>query len=124
VGCLYTEDEMKGLDIHKLVESAHGHGVIHAVVPFNPERLEKHKDEISDLLDQLSDDFKRGMSFLKMPFDKYDYQWGEHTNCEELLILGTAIGRLEFCIGREFWKSLPVGVPYFYLLDREGKHYE
>jgi hypothetical protein len=124
VDCLYREDEMRGISIHELAESAHGHGVVHKVVPLHPERLATHKEEINDLLDELHNDFKEGMSFLKMPFDKHNHQWGEHPNCEELLILGDAIGRIEFCLPRDMWSALPGGVPYFFLLDREGNHYE
>jgi hypothetical protein len=40
-------------------------------------------------------------------------QWGEHSNIEELLCLGTAIGKVHFQFPRDMWSMFPGGMPYF-----------
>ena len=85
-------------------------------VGFNPIRLNKHKEDIVQLLDNLKDEFKQdlggGYSFLEACFDKYGNHWGEHRNVEELFLLGIAIDKVEYLLPRELWMTLPGGVPY------------
>ena len=85
-------------------------------VGFNPIRLNKHKEDIIQLLDNLKDEFKQesgcGYSFLGACFDKYGNHWGEHRNVEELFLLGIAIDKVEYLLPRELWMILPGGVPY------------
>lgn len=84
---------------------------------FHPERLASHKADIEAMCDQLSDDFKKagggGSSFLNASITKDGRQWGEHSNIDELLCLGTAIGKIAFLMPRELWSALPGGMPYF-----------
>jgi hypothetical protein len=81
-------------------------------VGFCSERVEVHRPEIHELCEELSDQFKSGMSFLDMCIDKYNRQWGEHTNMQELMLLGIAAGKMKYCLPKEFWDSLPGNVPY------------
>ena len=85
-------------------------------VEFNPIRLNKHKEDIVQLLDNLKDEFKQesggGYSFLEACFDKDGNHWGEHRNVEELFLLGIAIDKVEYLLPRELWMTLPGGVPY------------
>lgn len=85
-------------------------------VGFNPVRLNQHKKEIEELLNELDDKFKvnvgGGYSFLCAPIDKHGNQWGEHRNVEELFLLGIAIDKVSYLFPREIWGSLPGGVPY------------
>ena len=85
-------------------------------VGFNPIRLNKHKEDIVQLLDNLKDEFKQdlggGYSFLEACFDKDGNHWGEHRNAEELFLLGIAIDKVEYLLPRELWMTLPGGVPY------------
>jgi hypothetical protein len=53
------------------------------------------------------------MSFLNACVDKHGNHWGEHPSVEQLLVLGVAIGKIEYCLPREYWRALPGGVPYF-----------
>ena len=85
-------------------------------VGFNHTRLNKHREDIVQLLDNLKDEFKQdlggGYSFLEACFDKDGNHWGEHRNVEELFLLGIAIDKVEYLLPRELWMALPGGVPY------------
>lgn len=85
-------------------------------VGFDPEKLAKNKETVQGLLRELPDEFMAskggGMSFLQMCVDKNGAQWGEHRNMEELVLLGLAVGAVEYCLPRELWGILPGGVPY------------
>ena len=84
---------------------------------FRRDSIEKHANDIKDLLDQLPNQFTEdgggGWTFLEMCTRKDGTQWGEHRNCEELLCLGIASGWVKFLLPREIWGALPGGVPYF-----------
>lgn len=86
-------------------------------VGFHPERLEANRSTIETYLAQLPDEFKAdgggGSSFLNACLTKEGTQWGEHSNIEELLLLGTALGAVSYTLPREMWTALPGGVPYF-----------
>lgn len=75
-------------------------------------RVLEHKDEIHAMLEELNPLFKEGYTFLQMPFDKNDRQWGEQPTAQELLVMGMAIGELKYCFPREMWMVLPGSVPY------------
>lgn len=81
---------------------------------FNEQKVIKHKDEINSMLDTMNPTFKEGWSFLNLCFDKDNSQWtGSHRAMQELMCLGIAIDRIEYCTNdREFWKILPGGMPY------------
>lgn len=80
-------------------------------------KLEKNKETIKELANQLPDSFMKskggGMSFLNACMDKTDCQWGEQTHVARLLALGMAIGYIEYCLPESMWKALPGGMPYF-----------
>lgn len=84
---------------------------------FNRERLEPHRGDIRSMLNQLPDEFMEkiggGWSFLDACLTKEGTHWGEHTDIDKLLCLGLAIGKIEFCLDRDYWKFFPGGVPYF-----------
>lgn len=88
---------------------------------FHPGRIDQHRKEINDMLDQLPDSFSKskggGMSFLNMCVDKDDNQWGEHIHMDHLVCLGIAIGRAEY-LGREMASMLPGGMPYVSIGER------
>lgn len=84
-------------------------------VGFHPGRLEERKPDIVSMLGQLSDDFTKngGMSFLNACITKEGEHWGEHPTVDQLLCLGLAIDKIEYCFPRENWNVLPGGMPYF-----------
>ena len=51
------------------------------------------------------------MSFLRMCMTKDGVHWGEHPDCDNLICLGIAIGKLEIIL-KDFVNDLPGGVPY------------
>ena len=107
--CLYKEGE--DTTNHVAVKG------VRLNIGFNPERLEKHKQDIELMLGQLPDEFKKetggGYTFLNACVTVNKNQWGEHENVDELLVLGLAIKKVEFLMPREDWKKLPGGMPYF-----------
>jgi len=108
--CLFREGEDT---------SAHvpGEGIITLSFGFHLDRLEKHRNEIHDMLNELPDSFKAtgggGMSFLNACEDKHGNQWtGFHQHMEQLFVLGNAIGKVSYLMPREFWSMLPGAMPY------------
>lgn len=84
---------------------------------FHPERLEKHRQEIIELLNELEDSFKEGsgggMSFLQACNDKHGNQWTDlHRVMEQLFCLGIGIDKAQYLMPRELWSALPGGMPY------------
>lgn len=105
--CLYTQEEVDHNDTKGMI-------VVDGVmgeIGFNPERIEKNKVLIQELLKGLSPDFKQGITFLNMPFNN-DGQWGEQKNANELLCLGLAIQELSYPAPRDMWNIMPGGMPY------------
>jgi hypothetical protein len=86
-------------------------GVAHSFL-IDKQKVNSHMDKINEFLNELSDTFKEGMSFLALPFDKNNNQWGEQMNAEQLMVLGIAAGRIKLCLPKEMWNLLPGGVPY------------
>lgn len=87
-------------------------GIVHSFA-FNKEFIEKHRDEIFNLIHQLPNSFKDGMSFLNMCMNQNGEQWGEHPNAEELACLGIAAGVMIECSPFEMRPMLPGGMPYY-----------
>lgn len=110
--CLFKdgEDTGNGIDVEGVIVN----------VKFNPERIEENKAKIIEMLDELPDNFKEGQgggwSFLNACMDKYDSQWGEHKNIEQLVMLGIAIAKVKYGMPKEMWNILPGGMPYITIL--------
>ena len=106
--CLYTEAELNG---NKPNYAIYAEGIT-----FNPKKIKKYKKTISLFLDELPKEFKKteggGWSFLKMPFDKNEHQWGEQSDAQQLLLLGLATGKAKYLFPRELCIILPGSVPY------------
>jgi hypothetical protein len=94
---------------------------ITCTVGFNPQSIEKNKEQIEEMLKDLPDDFQEnkggGMSFLNACNDKTGNQWtGLHQRMEQLFQLGLAINKVKCLFPREIWKNLPGGMPYYIVL--------
>lgn len=93
-----------------------GEGVMKKV-GLHPDRLQARKADIESMLNELPESFHAatggGHSFLNACLTKDGEQWGEHSNIDELIMLGNAIGKVEFNAPRELWSALPGGMPYF-----------
>lgn len=97
-------------------------GIINTI-GFHPERIQQHAEDIYDMLKQLPSEFMKtgggGHSFLAACVDKNQQQWGEHQNMEELMLLGLAIKKVQYCLPREMWSVLPGSMPYFVVDDED-----
>jgi hypothetical protein len=86
-------------------------------IGFEPNRLKANKPKILELAKSIvTDPFMKGtgdgMSFLQLCEDREGNQWGEHRNMEQLVLLCKGLGMADYCLPKEFWGSLPGGVPY------------
>lgn len=115
--CLFTKEEVKDLAPG---QSPPGAVLVRGVtvsVGMHQDRLNKHKEEIKELLSQLPDAFYSnkggGMSLLNLPFlNDETTQWGEHKSAEQLMLMGIASKLMKYCAPKEMWAALPGGVPY------------
>lgn len=86
--------------------------------PFDIDRINDHRADIIDMLNQLPDTFHvgsgDGWTFLNMCIDNHGAQWtGLHLTCDKLLCLGMAIGACQFTIKQpDLWRMFPGGMPY------------
>lgn len=85
---------------------------------FDRNRLEKHRQDVISMLEQLPDGFKKGTgdgwSFLNLCEDKDGRLWtGMHKIMDELccLAIGLKIGAF-LPPDREMWSMFPGGLPY------------
>lgn len=97
---------------------------VHANVGFSPKNLEKYEEKVVEFLNDLDEKFFEGTgdgySFLHVPFDKEGHQWGEQRDGDRLMMLGIALGYVEYLMPKMFWGMLPGSVPY-YVIHKEKK---
>lgn len=116
IDCLFRDNEIDSDSKPKNnIEPVIGYGIM-GNVGFHPDRIENHRSEIIEMLNELPTEFHKdsggGWSFLNMVNDKNGIHWGEHQDAEHLMQLGTALGKVEVQLPREIWSALPGGVPY------------
>lgn len=111
--CLYRQEEITD---NKPPEGFIEGDAIVKKYAFHPGRLDEKKEIIKELLSDMQDPFFMdkggGWTFLNMPFDRHDQQWGEQPTAGDLCALGIASGMLKFLLPRDMWSSLPGSVPY------------
>lgn len=108
--CLYKEEDLENEKPKNKPIKVEG---ICMNVWFNPVYVEKNKNEINKLVNNLHPNFKEGWSFVNLNLDKKSNQWtGNHRTMELLLLLGLATGKMEYCCSREMWSFLPLKLPY------------
>ena len=121
-GCLYKEDEIKGID-GVPADAVIVEGIINKF-GFHPGRLEEQRTKVTEWLKALPYQFRKGVggdgwSFLNACNQENGVQWtGLHENMEQLFCLGMGLGLVECQTSREMWSSLPGGMPY-YVIDVE-----
>lgn len=91
-------------------------------VYFDRDKIARHKRDIAQMLARLPKDFMQfgggGWSFLNMCIDADGRQWTDyHTTMDMLVCLGVAIGVVSFPLDRQFWPTLPGGMPYVVVDD-------
>ena len=116
--CLFNEDEIEAEKPKDGLVMVVGKGIL-GNFGFHSERLQARREEVSQMLDLIPDQFHegkgRGWSFLNMCMDKNDRQWGEHRDMDHLICLGVALGLMKVC---EFppREICPGGMPYIQIL--------
>lgn len=115
--CLYTSDEVEKLGVAWIEKNCVRAAGITCEVGFQPTRLHAHEAEIRSFVDEMVPQFfpegGGGWTFLNLAVDRHGAQWtGLHQRMEQLVQLAIATGMGSFCMPREFWNSLPGGMPY------------
>jgi len=85
---------------------------------FSPDAIGAHRAEITAMLAELPDEFRRsgggGWTFLNACLDRHGVQWtGLHRVMEQLFMLGLAAGLVSELMPRDMWRVLPGGMPYY-----------
>lgn len=110
LNCLFKEGENS--DDHVKAEA------VMMTVGFHPERLKANEDNISSMLDDLPDAFRKdaggGWSFLNMCDTKKGELWtGIHAQIDELVALSIASKKMAYLMpDRKMWKHFAGGMPY------------
>ena len=87
-------------------------GIVHTYM-FNPERLEKMRASILEVVAMLPERFNQGYTFLDLCKTKDDELWTDNQFVsEQLVVMSIGLGLMEYCFSRDVWKMLPGGVPY------------
>ena len=85
---------------------------------FHPERLKTSRPEVIKIINEVVSDqyFKGsggGYTALALLEDRNGTVWAdEHRTVEVLICLGIGLGLAGYCLTRDFWPSLPGGMPY------------
>lgn len=84
----------------------------------NTECLKEKAENINQMLSELPETLKEGLSFLQLCNTKEGRQWTSlHINMDALVILGIAIGKFKFMFPRNVWSTLPGGMPYITITE-------
>lgn len=128
--CLYKEEELNPETPDEPPEEAIIAKGIQTIFAFHPERLENHREEVKEILEELPEAFRiskgGGWSFLNMTTTQENIlqnrnspePWGEQAAAQELACLAIGLGLGEW-IGVEMQEALPGGMPYFVYYDVE-----
>lgn len=95
--------------------------ITHEVARFNQPRLDNHRQEIHQLVSQLSNNFRKdgGASYFYSQLDREGHRWTRFEPIQERLVqLGFAIGEIEFVHERRYWPALYQGRPLLYITQR------
>lgn len=113
--CLFKDNEI--IDGTPIVEPIYTEG-IHADFGLHPERIKESTKEIEGFINELPETFREGWSFLNICMNKDQKEmWTSlHQRCEQLVVLGIAIDKMEYCVPRNMWDVLPGSVPYIRVL--------
>jgi len=115
LNCLFREEEI--INGEPEVEPIKAYGVMENV-GFYPTRIKESTEEIKGFINELPEQFKNGWTFLNICQTKDGELWtGMHQVCDQLVMLGIAIGKMSFCLPRDMWSILPGGMPYVQVSD-------
>jgi hypothetical protein len=93
------------------------HGIL-SDFGFHP-RVKDTEAEIVGMLAELDPRFMMdgpdaggGWSFLNLCMRADGSQWGEHRDCQSLLVLASATGHAQIMLPKALWSACPGGMPY------------
>lgn len=85
---------------------------------FHPQRVASYKDVIAGFCNEVGEGFQKskggGQTFLNLCMTRVGSQWGEHADCEALVVLAIATGQGGYCLPRDMWNVFPGGMPYIW----------
>ena len=90
----------------------------------NAQRLNEKKDQVIKWLTEFEDGFMKdsggGQTFLNFCQTKDGNQWGEQSDCQNLLILAIGLNLMSYCAPKEMWSMFPGEMPYIVInISRE-----
>ena len=114
-GCLPDGSTKKDIDPEK-------HAVVEGVgltFAFDRKALEEQREAYRAFLLEFvpsafwvgDQDDGGGYSFVGLPFDRDERQWGEQPDADFLVAIAIGMKIGAYCLGREFWGVLPGGRP-------------
>lgn len=111
MACLYKPDEI--VDGKAPADAVMVEGLV-ATYGFHPQRLQRAKPDVIEMIGRLHDNFTKGggWTFLNMCQDRDGELWGEQRTCESLFCLAKGLGLADYCMPREYWGTMPGGLPY------------
>lgn len=91
-------------------------------IGLHPGRVNAARPQIQAMIDELPWDSQNECHFLVMCADKHGHQWtGVHGVMQELVMMGLAIGCIEYTMPRPFWSYMPGEMPYLRRRDHAEK---
>lgn len=116
--CLYKDAEV--VDGKPCIDPIIIEG-ISTMFGLHPHRVKRYDTEITGMLSELDDTFKKGWSFLNLCMDRHGNQWtGLHNVQEQLMVLGMAVGKMHYVAPRDLWSAMPWGMPYVIVTEGEN----
>ena len=113
--CLFKDEEI--VDNKPILEPIFVKGIM-TTNWLHPERVKESALEIEGFIKELPEKFKNGWTFLGLCQTKDGDFWTDlHQVCEDLMVLGMAINKIEYCSSRETWVNLPGGMPYVRVIE-------
>ena len=95
--------------------------ITHEVARFSQHRLDGHREDIHQLVNQLPDLFRKagGGSYAYSQLNRLGHRWTKFEPIQERLVqLGFAIGEIEFVHPRKYWPALYQGRPLLFVKQR------
>ncbi|MGF7535774.1 hypothetical protein AAGG74_19135 [Bacillus mexicanus] len=108
MNCLYEKTEV--IDGKVPEDAIVVQGIVNCFA-LHPLRTRMYKETIKKYLGEISVDLSKGQHFLNLCYDKKNYQWGDHRQVEQLVVLSIANNLLEYTLPKEYW-GLTKGLPF------------
>lgn len=118
IDCLWPDEDIASLDRDAFKAQSIIVNGITAKFGFKPNAVKRYEARIKSWLQHLNPAFTNprlgGWSFLQLCMDKDDNLWGQHVDCEALMVLAMAVRCCMYLLPRDIWSALPGGMPYLF----------